>query len=250
VSRWRPVGASGERGGAELWRSGHSCASRSSGCVEGGPMRRLGSGTGEHRAALCGAAAGGARRGQACTWARRSSRRCGLTRSPTTLCSVRACAQAGRDAAGWRRRRGGGARERQAGSGGCHGGAPGTRSACADWLGGARGVSWRGRVARERAAASWRRRGPGVVRGLGARAGERAMAWRGACHGSGHWAQRARTRAVGPSAVRARTWAGRAAWTLGRSGARAHGRLRGVAGACGREVRRAQGRRAGLGGRA
>jgi len=33
-------------------------------------------------AVACGAAAGGARRGQACTWARRSSRCCGLARSP------------------------------------------------------------------------------------------------------------------------------------------------------------------------
>ena len=56
----------------------------------------------------------GQRRGQARTWARRSSRRCGPARSPTALCFVRACAQAGRGAAGWRGRRGGDARERAA----------------------------------------------------------------------------------------------------------------------------------------
>ena len=67
----------------------------------------------------------------------------------------------------------------QAGSGGCHGGAPGTRSACADWLGGARGVSRRGRGgarAGGRVVAASR---AGVVHGLGARAGVRWQAERG-----------------------------------------------------------------------
>jgi len=78
ASRWRPAGGAAGLNGA---RPRSRVVERRTGSEVVQGWRDV-CGSGEHRAALCGAAAGGARRGQARTWARRSSRRCGLARSP------------------------------------------------------------------------------------------------------------------------------------------------------------------------
>ena len=177
MSRWRPVGASGERRGAELWRSGHSCTSRGSGCVEGGPMRRLGSGTGQGKARTW--------RGRLALALARAARRwlCGGTaawrRTARRLHAGTGRAGPGRGASGGRHgvRRGG------------DGGAP------VRWL--RRGAQGQGGAARAHERRRAGQRAAGGAATSGARRSRGHGEARACVHASGQEQQRARVRRVG-----------------------------------------------------